>query len=231
MDASEGYVSSIPVEAKTKATGKYDNGRPTRVEYYLGKEKVGLRIFSRDGDLEIEYSFRNGQYHGWSYRWDEPAKLLSATPYQDGVEHGTAYQWADDGRLLGTYRMEHGTGTDLWWEEWDGIVSLAEAFQMQDGLRNGHEWWFHTGKPGQLWIEKQWFTGKQHGIEREWNSKGRLSRGYPRYWIHDQRVAKRQYVRAAAKDPTLPPFRAEDNVPHRDFPPEIDQHLHGTSRG
>jgi len=31
------------------------------------------------------------------------------------------------------------------------------------------------------------------------------------------------------KDPTLPPFRPENNAPHRDFPPEIVRHLHQPS--
>jgi hypothetical protein len=226
-NAEEAYVSSIPSEAVAKPIGKYSNGQPKQVEYYLGCEMVGRRSYNHNGDLEMEYSFRGGKRHAWAYRWDVPGKLLSATPYQDNVEHGTAYQWADDGSLLGAYTMVHGTGTDLWWNEWDGDVILAEAFQMRDGLRHGYEWWFYLSMPGKLSSEKHWYQGEQHGVERYWNVNGRLARGYPRYWIQDERVTKRQYVRAAAKDSTLPPFRAEDNLASRDFPPEVAESLAG----
>jgi antitoxin component YwqK of YwqJK toxin-antitoxin module len=303
------YHSSIPPEATARPIGKYRNGRPKRIEYYIGKELVGVRCFAHTGDIENERSYRNGEIHGWEYRWDAPSelvwsadyveesenettrqsipeeaiarvyqtyrngrpkwihyyvgeelvgkryfnpdgeigmelaysdiamrgendqldsrsKLISATPFYDGFEHGTAYQWAKDGRLIGTYTMEHGTGTDLWWNELMNCdVILAEARQIVKSLWHGYEWWFYSIQPSQMWIEKQWFAGNLHGIEREWNLKARLSRGWPKYWIHGKQVDKRKYLRAAAKDPTLPAFRPENNHPRREFPPEVAQHL------
>ncbi len=225
MDRNCAYVSGVPADAIATVTRTHEGGSPERVEYFVDNDLVGIRFLSRDGDLEVEYSHRNGKRHGWHYRWDEPGKLRSTTCYVDDVEHGTAYQWADDGRLIGTYTMVHGTGTDLWWEEWDGTINLAEAYEERDGKRHGHEWWFHSGMPGHLSIEKQWHDGQQYGIEREWNPNGRLRRGYPRYWIHDQRVTRRKYLRAAAKDSTLPPFRPEDNAPARAFPLLVAENL------
>jgi hypothetical protein len=225
--ADEAYISSIPLEAAAKPAGKYRGGQPKRIDYYLDRQMVGRRTYNHNGDLAMECSFHNGKRHGWAYRWDVPGKLLSATHYENDVEHGTAYQWADDGSLLGSYTMEHGTGTDLWWEVWDGAVNLAEAYQMLEGLRHGFEWWFWPGDRGRLSTEKHWHNGLQHGIERDWNYKGRLARGYPRYWIQDERVTKWQYVRGAVKDPTLPAFRTEDNTSSRDFPPEVQESLAG----
>ena len=69
--------------------------------------------------------------------------------------------------------------------------------------------------------EKHWFNGQWHGIEREWNFKNKLSRGYPKYWVRGDAVTKRQYIAAARKDVTLPLFRPKDNSPKREFPPEI----------
>ncbi len=225
MRADEAYISSIPLDARAIAIGKYSNGRPKRIEYYVGAEMVGLRLLSHDGHPELEYSYRAGKKHGWEYRWDRPPKLLSAKPYENGEEHGRAFQWADDGSLVGSYTMEHGTGTDLWWQERDGAVSLSEAIQMRDGLRHGQEWHLGGGDPSRLCSEKQYFNGEQHGVERQWNRNGRLVRGYPIYWIHDQRVMKKQYISAASMDETLHLFRSVDNLPHRDFPPLILESL------
>jgi hypothetical protein len=122
------------------------------------------------------------------------------------------------------YTMEHGTGMDLWWDDYsEKAVTLAEVRPMKDGKPHGFEWWFFGNQ--QLWQERHWVNGERHGIEREWSSKERVSRGYPRYWIHNERVTKPRYVRAALKDPALPPFRIDDNEPRRDFPPEVAKHL------
>jgi antitoxin component YwqK of YwqJK toxin-antitoxin module len=309
MNRDTFYKSSIPPEATPRPIGKYPNGRPKRIEFYIGKEMVGIRYYSHPGYIVDEYSKRDGKKHGWAYQWDRPegidwseedeekaeseaalqfipteaiakvdqtyrngrpmwihyfigehlvgqrfvardgsilkeyayydgeiqdeyarfggaVRLSSAIPYEDGIKHGTAYQWAHDGRLMGTFTMERGTGTDLWWQElMDGEILLTEAWEEADGLCHGHEWWFHYCLPSELWIEKKWFKGNRHGIEREWNTEGKVKRGWPKYWVHDQQVDKRKYLRAAAKDPTLPAFRAEDNLPYRDFPPGVAMHL------
>jgi hypothetical protein len=217
MDGDNAYISDIPAEAQEKRT---DTGR---VEYYVGKEMVGIRLFSKSVDLQMEYAFKGGVRHGRFYRWTKPGKLRSMEPYENGVPHGTAYQWADDGTVLGTYTIEYGTGTDLWWQDMDGNVTLSEVHPMKNGKSHGFEWWFSGDQT--LWKERHWLNGEIHGIEREWNFKGRLSRGYPRYWLHDERVTKPKYVRAALKDPALPPFRIDDNEPRRDFPPEVAKHL------
>lgn len=225
MDRDTAYVSSIPVEAKEKVTGRNDNGSPTRTEYYIKRELVGLRLYHPSGEISDEYAFRNGQKHGWSYRWDHPGELLSAENYEDGLPHGTAYQWRSDGTLLGSYTLEHGTGIDLWWETWsDGDENLAEVHYLKDGAPHGFDWWLDANEKS-VWWESHWQTGVQHGIERQWNGKAHLRRGYPRYWIQGERVTKAKYQRAAAKDPRMPPFRAEENRPERMFPPEIACHL------
>jgi len=78
---------------------------------------------------------------------------------------------------------------------------------------------------GDLSDEYYWVQGILHGIERSWNTKGGLSRGYPRYWVNRERVTKAKYVRAAQKDSQLPPFRLEDNQRLREFPAEVAQHI------
>jgi hypothetical protein len=130
------------------------------------------------------------------------------------VEDGTT--------LIGTYTMEHGTGIDLWRHgsfESKGY-HLSEARYLKDGKWHGFEWWLNEDQET-IHRENHFWEDLQHGIQREWNSTGRLRRGYPRYWVNNQRVSKRQYLRAQAKDRNLPPFREADDLPQRNFPPEI----------
>src|SRR5580658_6809559 len=181
MNSKDAYVSMIYDYAEARPVDYLDNSGGTAVEYYVGTEKVGRRVFASTGDLEWECAYRGGKKHGWEYRWDEPGVIVSATPYVEGVEHGTAYQWAEDGSLIGTYTMEHGTGLDLWWREFEGSIELAEARQVRDSLWDGFEYWIKYGSQEDLITERWWSNGKKHGIEREWNGKCRLRRGYPQY--------------------------------------------------
>ena len=163
------------------------------------------------------------EWHTESYYLsDVPGKLITAEPYSNGLSHGTVRQWSDDGKLLGTYTMEHGTGIDLWWCEGfeGGPPYLSEARYIKDGKWHGFEWWLKADQKS-VWQERRFRADQLHGIERRWNWRGRLGRGYPRYWLNDVRVTKRQYLRACAKDPSLPPSREADNRPQRKFPPGV----------
>jgi hypothetical protein len=132
-------------------------------------------------------------------------------------------QWsAYNGRLIGSYKMNHGTGVDLWRAEtYSGrSVYLSEARYIREGKWHGFEWWLNEDQKT-IHKENHFADNLQHGILREWNSEGRLKRGYPRYWVKDKTVSKRQYLRACTQDPNLPPFREADNLPLREFPTEV----------
>lgn len=214
------YVSSIPTGAREKVTARGKDRSPVRAEYYLGETLVGIRLWNPDGTPSAEYAYEDNLRDGWTYFWNSYGRLQSAQPYEKGLPHGTAYQWASDGRLLGTYTMESGNGLDLWWREDEaGRVRLQEVHPFVGGQLQGFAWQFAWG--GQLAVEQHWFAGKLHGIERRWSPTGKLLRGNPRYWIDGQRVRKPTYVKAATQDTTLPPLRPEDDLPERDFPPEV----------
>ena len=103
----------------------------------------------------------------------------------------------------------HGTGYDIWrWEWWEGFAPVSEVHSMQDGVPHGYEWWMDADQRS-LDHERHWSEGKYHGIERRWNHQRKLHRGYPKYWIRGEAVTKRQYLKAAKSDKTLPRFRAE----------------------
>jgi hypothetical protein len=219
------YRSSIPRDARERVTERYPNGAKREAEYRSKRKLVGVRLFFESGEPEIEYSVLNGKRHGMEYIWQGPHLLLSAQRFVHGLSHGIFKQCGHDGRLIGTYRMVRGTGIDLWRQQRDdGHVYLAEILYWKNGHRQGFEWWINEDQRS-VYIERHWDECELHGIEREWNYVGRLSRGYPKYHIRGEQVTKRKYLSATTSDPTLPRFKQQDNEPKRTFPSEIVKHL------
>ncbi len=220
------YRSSIPKAAQERVVATHVTGpQKHRAEYILDGKTVGVRYFEENGDLISETPLRNGLAHGTQYFFID-GKLDWSERYHKGLAHGTARQWSEEGELIGTYTMKHGTGLDLWRckRNWGhGPVQLSEARYLKDGMFHGFEWWLNDDLKG-VHHETHFWMDQKHGIERVWNSEGRLKRGYPKYWIKDKQVAKRQYLRECAKDAILPRFYQEDNLPQRKFPAEVAIH-------
>jgi hypothetical protein len=219
------YRSSISKKAREHVVATFIAGpQRFKAECTLNGKVVGIRYFHESGELAYECPLKNGVTHGTVYRFDAPGKLTSAEPYLQGIPHGVARQWSNAGRLIGTYTIKNGTGVDLWWNEISksGPAYLSEARHLKSGKRHGFEWWLNENQRS-VWQECHFWEDQAHGIEREWNIHGRLKRGHPRYWVRNNRVTKRQYLRESSKDPTLPRFRAIDNQPQRKFPPYVLQ--------
>jgi len=218
MERPRAYRSSIPPDATVRRVSRYEEEQGViRLEwrrYFVGGKLVGERGYWGDGKLAQERPIRHGKVHGRCYQWDCSGVLVLLEPYQKGLMHGTARQWAEDGTLLGTYEMRHGTGLDVWRaRREDGRVVVAEVHSMRAGMKHGFTWWLRgDGRP---YHEEHYWNGQRHGIERMWNAEHRLRRGYPRYWVRDEQVSKREYLSARKSDPGLPPFRAIDQVPRR----------------
>lgn len=195
------------------------------VNCLLHGQVVGQRSYTPDGTLIMETPLKDGRKHGREFTWSEDGTLLLVEPYVEGQIHGTAEQYGYHGNLIGTYQITHGTGLDIWRSEHkDGRVTVSEIHSLRDGRPHGYEWWF-TSDGRSLWHERHWHDGTYHGIERMWNSQGKVKRGYPKYWIMGQAVSKRTYLRATKSDPTLPVFREQDHFPQRKFPAEIERLL------
>ena len=222
--AANAYKSSIPKNAEERSIPVCANDHGTAMECVLNGKVVGYRHFDEDGLLDLEYGLKDGKKHGMEYSWLF-GQLYSAGPYVNGLIHGTARQWGDDGKLIGTYTLSNGTGIDLWRDQReDGLIYLCEVWHWKKGKIHGFEWWINEDQKT-VWTERHHFEGQLHGIWREWNDKGNLSRGFPQYYVQGEKVNKRQYLKACQTDPTLPPFRFEDNEPGRCFPPEVAKEL------
>src|SRR6266545_7418760 len=194
-------------------------------ECFVNGRVVGQRAYDSDGTMRMETPLKNGKKHGREYIWYEDGALESIEPYVEGKLHGLAKQYGRKGNPIGTYRFVRGTGYDIWrYEEQDGSIGISEIFSVQDGSLHGYEWWLKTDQHS-VWHERHWQQGNVHGIERMWNDKNGLKRGYPKYWIQGQKVSKRIYLKAAKEDKTLPKFQDKDNRPRRKFPIEIENLL------
>jgi hypothetical protein len=224
------YRSSIPKAATERVLAAHPEGtQKHKVELLLDGEVVGLRQFDANGQLEFERPFRNGVTHGTLYIIDDGV-VTFAEQYRNGLAHGVARQWSHDGEFIGSYTMKRGTGLDLWrckanWGH--GRAYLSEARYVKEGNWHGFEWWLNEDQKS-VHDECHFWQNLRHGIERSWNSRGRLRRGYPRYWVNDNPVTKRDYLRACSRDGNLPPFRESDNRPRRRFPPEVLEAIAGT---
>lgn len=108
----------------------------------------------------------------------------------------------------------HGRGTDLWMS--GGRVS--EVRELVDGVPHGLVRWGDPERPSE---EGNFDRGRRHGIFREWETNGRLRRGFPRYYLRDARVSRRAYEQARAKHPSLRPYTAQEDANQREMPTAV----------
>lgn len=212
------YRSSIPASAAEVIEATFDCGDKKSAFYFLRGNKVGYRLWNKRSELEFEYGMRDGKKHGREYCFRGNGQPYEVTPYRKGKIHGTGIQWADDGTVLITYKLVNGTGLDLWCGHQNNTLS-EEHYRPKDGEYGYHRDWNDDGET--INTEYYFFDGKgYHGIWREWNTKGKLRRGFPQYYVNDKRVTKRQYLNASERDATLLPYRSKDDIPYRKLPPE-----------
>lgn len=184
--------------------------------YLVGGEDVGSRSWDEEGWLEFESARRGGVRHGREYRFYPSGQPLDQDTYRDGRLHGVCRQWAEDGSVLVTSRMANGCGLSLWCDNCTGKFA-EETFFPREGERGYKRFWNDDEKT--VREEEVWGPGKG-SILRQWNARGRPRRGFPRFFLGGEKATKRQYLRACQDDPTLPPYRPEDDDPHRELPAE-----------
>lgn len=212
------YKSSIPPDAAEVVEKRHPNRTKAYASFFLGGEKVGCRQWDEGGQLMYECGLRAGGRHGNVYCFYADGRLEEVQPYRNGTTHGVGRQWAEDGRLLVTWELVHGTGLDLWCNTQRGTLAEEHYLPGEGQLGYMRQW---NADEQTVWQEYFYVLGKgYHGVWREWNAHGRLRRGFPRFYVRDRKVTKRQYLKACESDPTLPPYRAEDDAPQRRLPAE-----------
>ncbi|MFK0731538.1 MAG: hypothetical protein ACIWVG_10310, partial [Gloeotrichia echinulata HAB0833] len=197
----------IPEGAWEEIQEFWSEGIPKSAFCRVRGENVGYRCWDETGQLTMEYGLRNNQMHGCFRTWYSNGMLWEESYYLEGKEHGIAKQFNDQGELIGTYQMNYGTGVDLWYQE-KGL--LAEERHYQNGERHGYERWWN-GNNQTIYREQHFQQGIEHGIHREWNQKGRLRRGFPKYFVKGEKVTLVQYLKACSQDESLPKYLESDN--------------------
>jgi len=195
----------VPRGAKARSV---DRGRTT--EYVVGRRVVARVYWHPSGSIEHEHHFdAEGRMHGSERECFEDGRTRYLATWSHGRQHGLQRQWDERGRLVVSQRFVRGTGLDVWF---DGD-RLSETRGYLDGDRHGFERWWRDRT--QVWSENHFVRGVEQGIERQWNERGQLRRGFPRFWLAGERVTRREYARALAADATLPALRKQDDKPAR----------------
>jgi antitoxin component YwqK of YwqJK toxin-antitoxin module len=211
---------AIPARAEEKILGYDKRGAKERSEFWLNGKRVGFVSWDPwepSGTPGIAGGYRNGVRVGYHIVYDR-GTVSYAEPFKNGLVHGWAKQFNARGRLIFEGPFKNGTGTDYWCDE---KGRLAEEHPLVEGKPSGWErWWSEDQKS--IYSETHWANGEWHGIKREW-ARGRLDRGYPKFYVRGKQISKREYPAAARRDTTLPPYRPEDDSPARRLPARFIQ--------
>jgi hypothetical protein len=205
----------IPRGARKRVMRRHPNGTVDFERYTLKGKEIAHVFWDEDGALWCFQPIRNGLPHGVRREWFPNGVLHWECRYVNGLEHGLARQWQYDGRFCGVYKMVHGTGHDLWFDE-NG--RLIEECNRKDGNLHGLlRWWDGTKLTREEYCKSD--CG-YHGIVRWWNG-GRLCKGYPQFYVEGQKVTCREYLKACELDSGLPKYlKVEDKPLRKDRPGE-----------
>lgn len=206
-------VSQEFIKFDYKETKLYDNGNILQELFFLNKIIKGYRDWDINGYIFNEYTVdKNNLKHGFAYIFYPDGKLFHKTYFFHGKEHGIAKQWDTKGKLVCSYKMNMGTGIDLWWDS--GFIT--ESRSLKNGIRHGVEKLYAT--KNYIYEENYFYNGKQHGIHRMWNETNRLEKNFPKFFINDIEVDYDKYISRTKTNKTLPKYHPSDDKPNRPAP-------------
>lgn len=183
----------------------------------LGEARRGTRrlsrlIWSRDGALLHEQPLdARGRHHGIEVERDDTGAVVWCATWVHGSMHGPLILFDESGLPALVTEFVHGRGTDLWMS----CGRVSEVRELVDGVPHGLVRWGDPEEPSE---EGYFDRGRRHGIFREWETNGRLRKGFPRFFLRDARVSRRAYELAQAKSSSLPPYIAREDANDREMP-------------
>jgi len=87
------------------------------------------RFYYRTNRVHVEIREVDGRFHGLYRTWHFNGQLAEELRYRHGFLHGISRQWNETGRLLGSFTMNHGTGTQLYWHQNRKLRLEINSFQ------------------------------------------------------------------------------------------------------
>src|SRR5438034_11279233 len=200
-------ASAVPSHAVALVQQLHANGARKAAFYLVDGRIVAYREWRDTGAVELEYALRDGVKHGKECHFYPNGRLLSEETYYRGKRHGLGRQWSERGALLVQWRLTDGVGRSLWCDPDTGLLS-EEQLRPPKGAAGYVRHW--NADERTIWQEYFFLLGKgYHGIWRQWDRRGRLRRGFPRFFVRGRRVTKNQYLAAGLTRRALPPYRPD----------------------
>lgn len=105
----------------------HENGKLKEKRFYSHGVKVGLlKTWWDNGQLQVLYRFKNGEYDGTCFEWNRNGVMTKKMHYTLGVESGEQRQWYDDGSVRSNYVMVRGRRF--------GLLGTKNCINVKDSL-------------------------------------------------------------------------------------------------
>ncbi|MEY4115012.1 MAG: hypothetical protein RLZ76_1705 [Bacteroidota bacterium] len=105
----------------------HENGMLKEKRFYRHGVKVGLlKTWWDNGQLQVLYRFKNGEYDGTCFEWNRNGVMTKKMHYTLGVESGEQRQWYDDGSVRSNYVMVRGRRF--------GLLGTKNCINVKDSL-------------------------------------------------------------------------------------------------
>jgi len=131
-----------------------------------------------------------------------------------GQMHGVAMQFDETGRVIIRSRSVRGRGVDVF----TNLRHISEFREMENSTLHGVTRW---GDPLRPWSEEHYLRGQRAGVFREW-TRGKLQKGFPKYFIDDAEVSRAEYRRSGKTRPELPRDLRSEDAPKRTLPASFE---------
>lgn len=105
----------------------HENGMLKEKRFYIRGVKAGvLKTWWDNGQLQVLYRFKNGEYDGTCFEWNRNGAMIKKMNYQLGVEVGQQRQWYDDGSVRSNYMLINGRRF--------GLLGTKNCINVKDSL-------------------------------------------------------------------------------------------------